>query len=187
VGSLARSKLAGLREDRGCREQQAARAASRLCGTIAPRRIVRDQADRHVALGSAEAYFQEGRAGRVVGRRTIEANVERAVAEADGLFRVWSMIMSDPAGFPMFKGGYPLTPAAEAALTQWNPQDNALLRCGTKGTPLIMTTPRPIEFVRQGDDILLRIEECDARRVIHMSPDAVPPVEHTLCGFSRGR
>lgn len=138
-------------------------------------------------FGNAEAYFPAGKAGRVVGRRTIEANVERAVAEADGIFRVWSTIMSDPAAFPMFKGGYPLTEAANAVLAQWNPSDNPLLRCGAKGTPLIMITPLPIELVRQGEDILMRIEEYDARRLIHMSPDAVPPEEHTQFGFSRGR
>jgi hypothetical protein len=42
------------------------------------------------------------------------------------------------------------------------------------------------EFVDQGDTILLRIEEYDSRRVIHMSPDAQPPAEHTLMGFSKG-
>lgn len=33
----------------------------------------------------------------------------------------------------------------------------------------------------------MRLEEYDARRLIHMSPDAVAPEEHTLFGFSRGR
>jgi hypothetical protein len=138
-------------------------------------------------FGNAEAYFPEGKAGRVVGRQTIEANIEQAVAAADGIFRVWSTIMSDPEAFPMFKGDYPLTSVAEEVLAQWNPRDNALLRCGSKGTPLIMITPLPIEFVRQGEDILMRIEENDAQRLIHMSPDAVAPEAHTFFGFSRGR
>ena len=138
-------------------------------------------------FGSASAHFAAGKAGRIVGRPVIDANTERAVAQADGLFRVWSTIMSDPAAFPMFKGGYPLSAEGERGLAQWNPRDNALLKCGTKGTPLIMITPLPIEFVRQGEDILLRIEEYDARRTIHMSPSAVAPAEHTLFGFSRGR
>jgi hypothetical protein len=137
-------------------------------------------------FGSADAHFPQGKSGRIVGRAAIEADVERAVAQADGLFRVWSTIMSDPAAFPMFKGGYPLTAAGKEGAAQWNPRDNALLKCGTKGTPLIMITPLPIEFVRQGESILMRIEEYDARRVIHMSPSAAPPPEHTLFGFSRG-
>ena len=32
----------------------------------------------------------------------------------------------------------------------------------------------------------MRLEEYDARRLIHMSPNAVAPNEHTLFGFSRG-
>lgn len=138
-------------------------------------------------FGSADAHFPAGKAGRIVGRATIEAEVGEARAKADGLFRVWSTIMSDPAAFPMFKGGYPLNEAGKAKLAEWNPRDNALLRCGTKGTPLIMISPLPIEFVRQGDDILLKMEEYDTRRLIHMSPDAPAPDEHTLLGFSRGR
>ena len=138
-------------------------------------------------FGSANAHFPAGKAGRIVGAMTIEADVEAARARADGLFRVWSTIMSDPAAFPMFKGGYPLTEAGKAGLAQWNPRDNALLKCGTKGTPLIMITPLPVEFVRQGSDILLKIEEYDTRRLIHMAPNAEPPAEHTLLGFSRGR
>ncbi len=116
----------------------------------------------------------------------IQGDVEAARAKADGLFRVWSTIMSDPAAFPMFKGGYPLTAAGKAGLAQWNPRDNSLLRCGTKGTPLIMISPLPMEFTHQGEDILLSIEEYDTRRLIHMSPNAVAPDEHTLLGFSRG-
>jgi hypothetical protein len=137
-------------------------------------------------FGSPDAYFPAGKSGRIVGRANIDADVARAVAAADGLFRVWATNMSDPAAFPMFKGGYPLSAAGKAGAAQWNPRDNALLHCGTKGTPLIMITPLPIEFVRDGEDIVMRIEEYDSRRRIHMSPDAVAPAEHTLMGFSRG-
>lgn len=139
-------------------------------------------------FGGANAYFPAGKSGRVYGAPIIEANVERARAAADGLFRVWSTNMSDPAQFPMFKGGYPLSAQGQAGWDGFDPSDNALLKCGTKGQPLIMISPLPMEFVRQGDDILLRIEEYDTRRLIHMSPDAAPATdEHTLLGFSRGR
>jgi hypothetical protein len=137
-------------------------------------------------FGSANAYFPAGKSGRVYGAPIIAANVERARAAADGLFRVWATNMSDPAAFPMFKGGYPLSDAGRAGAAAWNPRDNSLLKCGTKGTPLIMITPLPVEFTRQGENILLSIEEYDARRLIHMAADAVAPEEHTLFGFSRG-
>jgi hypothetical protein len=138
-------------------------------------------------FGGAQAHFPEGKSGRIVGRAAIEGDVAAATAKADGIFRVWSTIMSDPAAFPMFKGGYPLTAAGRAGLAQWNPLDNSLLKCGTKGTPLIMISPLPMEFVRDGDKIILRLEEYDTVRTIHMSPNAVAPAEHTLLGFSRGR
>jgi hypothetical protein len=137
-------------------------------------------------FGSAEALFPEGKAGRVIGRAKIEGDVEAAKAKADGLFRVWSTIMSDPAAFPMFKGGYPLTAAAKTGLTQWNPRDNILLKCGHKGTPLIMITPLPVEFVKDGDKIIMRMEENDAVRTIHMNPADAAPAAPTLFGFSRG-
>jgi hypothetical protein len=113
-------------------------------------------------FGSAQAHFAEGKAGRIVGRAVIDADVDEAIAKADGIYRVWSTIMSDPDAFPMFKGGYPLTEAGKAGAAAWNPRDNALLKCGTKGQPLIMITPIPIEFVREGDDIVMRIEEYDS-------------------------
>src|SRR5436190_3671827 len=87
-------------------------------------------------FGSADPYFPAGKAGRLIGRGKTDGDVAAAKAKADGLFRVWSTIMSDPAAFPMFKGGYPLTAAGKAGLAKWNPRDNILLKCGTKGTPL---------------------------------------------------
>jgi hypothetical protein len=138
-------------------------------------------------FGSANAYFPAGKAGRVIGTTKVTADVSAAKAKADGLFRVWSTIMSDPAAFPMFKGGYPLTPAGKAGLAKWNPRNNALLKCGTKGTPLIMISPLPMEFVKQGENIVMRLEEYDTVRTIHMNPKAVAPAAYTLYGFSRGR
>ena len=140
-----------------------------------------------LAFGANEPYFLAGRNGNLIGRSYDDSNVDEAIANADGIFRVWATNMTDPAAFPMFKGGYPLTAAAEAVVAEWDPLDNDLLRCGTKGQPLIMITPAPIEFVRDGDRILMRIEEYDSLRVIHMNEDAEPPDEHTQMGFSRGR
>jgi hypothetical protein len=139
-----------------------------------------------LAFGRNVPHFAAGKNGNLIKRGYDESNVPAAVAAADGLFRVWSTNMTDPAAFPMFKGGYPLNASAKAVVAKWNPLDNALLHCGTKGQPLIMITPAPIEFVRDGDTIVMRIEEYDSRRVIHMNPDAVAPDEHTQFGFSRG-
>lgn len=138
-------------------------------------------------FGSGNPWFEAGKNGNLVGRTSEGTDVSQAIAAADGIFRVWSTVMSDPDSFPMFRGGYPMTPAGEAALATWDPLDNDLLRCGTKAMPLIMITPFPIDFVRQGDDILMRIEEFDARRLIRMTGDVVPQEELTQFGYSRGR
>ena len=50
-----------------------------------------------------------------------------------------------------------------------------------------MISPLPMEFTRVGDTIVMRLEEYDSVRTIHMNPNAQAPAEHTLFGFSRGR
>ena len=50
-----------------------------------------------------------------------------------------------------------------------------------------MISPLPMEFVKDGDTITMRLEEYDTVRTIHMNPKAVAPAAHTLHGFSRGR
>ena len=45
--------------------------------------------------------------------------------------------------------------------------ENPYVNC-RNGMPAIMDTPLPMEFVREGKDIVLRFEELDARRVIFM-------------------
>jgi hypothetical protein len=140
-----------------------------------------------LAFGGGVAYFPAGRNGNLIGRAYDDSGVAEAIARADGIFRVWSTNMTDRAAFPMFKGGYPLNDAARAVVAEWDPLDNDLLHCGTKGMPLIMITPAPLEFVRDGERILMRLEEYDARRTIHMSEGAVPPAESTQMGLSRGR
>jgi len=136
----------------------------------------------------AEPHFSAGKSGNLLGRSAdAERDVQAAIEAADGIFRVWSTVMNDPASFPLFKGVYPLTAAAQAVQAEWDPFDNELFQCGKKGMPLIMITPFPIEFVREGENIRMLIEEYDARRLIHMSPDAAPSGEFTQMGFSRGR
>jgi hypothetical protein len=140
-----------------------------------------------LAFGGNVPYFPAGKNGNLIGREYDDSNVAAATASADGIFRVWSTNMTDRAAFPMFKGGYPINEAARAVLARWDPLDNELLHCGTKGMPLIMITPAPVELVREGDLIRMRMEEYDARRTIHMNPAAEPPAEPSQMGFSRGR
>jgi Family of unknown function (DUF6152) len=110
--------------------------------------------------------------------------------ETPGIFRVWSSILtkdSNPGTF--WHHSYPLTAAARAAVAAFDPvKSNPLRGCAYKGMPWIMEQPYPLEFVRQGDDIVLRMEEHDTVRTIHMQADRVPDgVEPSLLGYSMGR
>ena len=84
---------------------------------------------------------------------------------------------------------YPLTTAARASLAAWDQAtDNPTLNCTAKGMPTIMEQPFPMEFVDTGDVILLRLEEYDLIRIIHMKPGSTPAEEvATSLGVSTGR
>lgn len=112
-----------------------------------------------------------------------------------GIFRVWSTDGSFLRTETRFltEGGaldYPLTEAARAAQAAWDPldPDNPFLTCLSKGMPIIMQQPNPVEFIDNGDEIVFRMEEFDAVRVIDMGADAAaetPPP--TALGYSTGR
>lgn len=95
------------------------------------------------------------------------AATQRAIVSAEGIFRVWSTAVDDP-DFPMFRGNYPLRESAAAARSRWVANEDELEACWSKGMPYLMITPQPIEFSRAGSDILMRFEEDDAQRLIHM-------------------
>jgi hypothetical protein len=103
------------------------------------------------------------------------------------LFRVWSWKADDPQ--QIWLPEYPLTAAAKQKVAKWDPvHDEVMHGCEPKGMPTIMETPYPVEFVREGDIIRLRMEEYDTVRTIHMNPQVnrEPPPKHSL-GRSIGR
>jgi hypothetical protein len=104
-----------------------------------------------------------------------------------GLFRVWSWKIDDPGEF--WLQSYPLTDAAKKKLAKWDPINDDVARgCEPKGMPTIMEQPYPLQFVKEGDVIRLRMEEYDTVRTIHMSEkvrrESLP--KHRL-GRSTGR
>jgi len=111
------------------------------------------------------------------------AELSAAEEAANGVFRVWSR----DAGIRLvLENGYPLTESAQAAREAYDPvADNPIPGCTPKGMPMIMTNPYPFEFVDQGDEIHLRIEEYDLVRVIHMEPVTNEPLPSPL-GYSVG-
>ena len=107
---------------------------------------------------------------------------QRSSDSSLGLFRVWSTDgVPLPLGSIARNESFKLTEQAHAAEAAWDPLslDNPFRGCSPKGMPNIMEQPNPMEFVDQGDQILLRMEEYDTVRVISMRPalidESLPP------------
>ncbi len=128
-----------------------------------------------------------------LGQDVRPAPISAAAAEAGrstarGIFRVWSR--------PDLRGAFlvpaeplPFTQAALAAQETWNPlEDDPSVRCIARGMSSLMNNPLPVEFVDQGDSILMRLEEWDTERTIHLA-DAEDPESQprTPVGYSVGR
>lgn len=120
-------------------------------------------------------------------QQTIGRDIRSAVAADSqnlGIFRVWTNVTSPPA---FWGNNLPLTPSAAAARAAFDPvADEPTANCAPKGMPFIMEQPYPMELVRDGDDILLRMEEYDTVRRIAMT-NAPARAGQTLLGTSRGR
>jgi hypothetical protein len=119
--------------------------------------------------------------------RTVGNDVRGAVSPDSqklGIFRVWTNATSPPA---FWKQSYPLTPAAVAARAKFRPViDDPTQNCAPKGMTYVMEQPYPIEFVKDGDDIVLRMEEYDTVRPIAMTSKPAKRGEARL-GVSTGR
>jgi hypothetical protein len=115
-----------------------------------------------------------------------EEKIEAARRTANGLFRVWVRVrgggstrLSDEA----------LTAEGLAAKTAFDRlTDEPLLKCVKDGMPRGMFHPSAMEFVDNGDEILLRIEEHELTRTIHLTAEADPSRQPlTPLGYSAGR
>jgi len=98
-------------------------------------------------------------------------DITESVEQADGIFRVWAY-----GRIRLINPELPLTVAAAAAKTAYDPvTDDPVMRCIPTGMPAVMDVTFPIEFVAQADDIVLRLEQWDTVRTIHMSGDPGAP------------
>jgi len=111
-----------------------------------------------------------------------------------GIFKVWSSSLALRSSLfslnPADAANYPLTETAREAVLRYQQdrQNLSTLGCTPKGMPLMMEQPYPMEFRRDGDDIVLRLEEYDAVRTIHMDRDKAPAgTTNSLYGYSVGR
>jgi hypothetical protein len=112
-------------------------------------------------------------------------------AEPNGIFRVWTRgrAYGDAANDIPTGLELPYTAAARAARERYDPlTDDTALACIPQGMPGIMDNPFPIEFVAREGDLLLRLEEWDLERAIHMTPGEDPAAQPaTPLGYSVGR
>lgn len=123
------------------------------------------------------------RAGLGTRSGSIEPDPE-AEAAARGIFRVWV----NGGRIHGLRNPLSLTPAALAAKADWDPvTDDPSLRCQAPGMPNANLNPYPIEFVDEGDRIVLRIEEWDAVRTIHLNGEVPADAEPTPLGYSVAR
>lgn len=121
--------------------------------------------------------------------RTVGKDIRSAVAADSqklGLFRVWTNV-TNPGAF--WKQSYPLTPAAAAKRAAFKPViDDPTQNCTPKGMTYVMEQPYPVEFVKDGDDILLKMEEYDTVRRIAMTGPPNPAKRNApRLGVSVGR
>jgi hypothetical protein len=121
-------------------------------------------------------------------RGTLSAvQIAVAQASADGIFRVWS---TTGGGFGQVRWQKDLPLRAEARERQlkWDPfADDPARRCVPPGMPRAMShNPRAVEFVDEGSMILIRLEEFDAQRTIHMNGSLPNYVQPTPLGYSVG-
>lgn len=114
-----------------------------------------------------------------------------AASANESIFRVWlrGRSFGDPVNDLPFGFDLPYTPEAVAARASYDPlTDDTALECIAQGMPGIMDNPFPIELYEQGEDIVLRLEEWDTVRTIHMTAGADPASQAaTPLGYSVGR
>jgi len=113
------------------------------------------------------------------------------------LFRVWDVVYAEPgqpvdtdtAPGALRRVAWPLTEAARSAVATFDPVNRSTAAgCEPKGMPEIMLAPVPLEFVKGDEAILLRIEEYDTVRTIHLERAMTPHDRpKTLLGHSAGR
>ncbi|HEY5569736.1 MAG TPA: DUF6152 family protein [Gammaproteobacteria bacterium] len=115
-----------------------------------------------------------------------------------GLFRVWSSTFAsavtlfpdndERSGFTALD--YPLTDAARRVVESFDRVEGSRKLandCTPKGMPWIMEQPYDVAFERNGNDILLRLEEFDVVRRVHMDWSGDRPAEPSSPhGFSTG-
>ena len=123
----------------------------------------------------------------------------RFVADGDtttlelGLFRTWSAAPGQGVfrGFDDSHENFPLTEEARAAAAAYDRLTDNLAtgECAQAAMPAIIGNPYPRDYIDQGDTILMRLEEYDAVRTIHLDENAADigsPLGHSVGRWEDG-
>lgn len=126
------------------------------------------------------------------GQWIIDESLEPSDGSA-GIFQVWSQRLRGQRGEQSILSDPPLTEAARIGRDNFDPNtdDPSLEDCVARGMPDAMSAAgslHPFELVRDGEDILMRLESFDNVRRFHMDPDASAEGQpFTHLGYSIGR
>lgn len=151
-----------------------------------------------LADGKTVALFpgSAARAGLIDSIPTADGSTQRNADEiaadkekANGIFRVWTPRKKPTLDEGLGIAKWPLTESAKAKVANYNPlRDDPALRCVPAGMPIIMDNPYPMQFLEDGDDIVMHLELSDGMRRIHMSEHgSIDDVEPSPLGYSVGR
>ncbi len=116
-------------------------------------------------------------------------DVEAARRQARGIFRVWGEnVDGTPAHPPPEQYTRYLTERGRELAAAYDPvTDNPELEC-RQGMPTTMFDPVPMQIIDNGDEILVRVQEYDVRRVIRLGPsEADTEPEGSPLGYSVGQ
>ena len=107
--------------------------------------------------------------------------------EADGIFGIWGMGLRPSEWMAEQDYDHVLSEAGRAAKGAFRPIDHPILDCVPRGMPERML-PGSMEFVDEGNRIVMRHFWWGGDRIIHLDGDAPPGgTSHSHLGFSVGR
>ncbi len=133
---------------------------------------------QEILFANGQPYWGAGEDAQRVGSRAALSNSGRADDEIT-LFRVWGSLGDGPNSSyrPQFN-----ETAGQIQASYERPEG---FDCMPPGMPRAFNQRHPIEFIDQGDRMLLRGEEFDAERIIWLTPPEEAP-EPSLYGYSVG-
>jgi hypothetical protein len=151
------------------------------------RNMLLDNGKEVILTARSTPYFSIADGNGVLEGEFDDEVTAAAIKNANGVFRVWSTNVDNPARVNMLDGNYPLLEHAESVRATYDPGDQALLGCTKWTMPRLMANPLPMEFEKAGENIVMRFEEDDNVRTIYMNNSPSPESSAlSALGFSKG-